>query len=361
MSYASVTTLFARTPTVSAMYLFCPRCNTQHLASSRCPRCSSRLLSPGEASDLLPTQHAAAPPPPPATPGFGGRIVVGSLVALGMHLAIWEWAFAAAGVVGLTDLDWHLWLGLALRVVGTLVGGVLAGAGRLRSFSTGAFVGAVSAVAWLAVDAYPHVVFDVVRLVAAGALVVLGGSAAVVGGVIWPPPVEVKPPESSRNSSLFKLKTSDGTRQGKPVAWVRAGIAAAVAVCGVLAAELIRQVLAKMPQGTFNVDMTARSDAILAGFVAIVAGVVAGATTGRGWRQGAISGLAAGLVVMSISATMTAGPPLPVQFIMDACGLESPGGGVAIAGVALFAVVTLGGWFGGQLFPVLRRKPRLGN
>ncbi len=362
MSYASVTTKFARTPTVCAMYLFCPRCNTQHLASSRCARCSSRLLSPGEASDLLPTQHAIAPLPPPTMPGFGGRIVVGSLVALGFHLALWEWAFAAAGLVGVTEIDWHLWLGLALRLVGTLVGGVLAGAGRPRSFSTGAFVGAVSAVAWLAVDAYPLMTFDVARLVAAGVLVAVGGCVAVVGGFVWPPPVEVRPPESSRNSSLFKLRTSDGKRRGKPVAWVRVLIAAAVAVSGVLAADLIRHGLAKMPQGVFNnVQMTTRSDAIIAAFIAIVGGVVAGATTARGWRQGAISGLAAGLVVMSISATMTDGPPLPVQFVMDCCGLESPGAGVAVAGVALFAVVSLGGWFGGQLFPVLRRKPRLGG
>ena len=343
------------------MYLFCPRCNTQHLASSRCPRCSSRLLSPGEASDLLPMPHAVPPPPPPTSPGFGGRIIVGSLVALGLHLALWEWAFAVAGAVGVADIEWDLWLGLGLRLVGTLVGGVLAGAGRPRSFSTGAFVGGVSAVAWLAVDAYPEVTFDVARLVAAGVLVVVAGCAAVVGGVVWPPPVEVKPPDSSRNSSLFKLKTTDGRKRGRPIAWVRAVIGVTIAVCGVLAADLIRHGLTKMPQGTFNnLTMTARSDAIIAAFIAVLAGVVSGATTSRGWRQGAISGLATSLVVVTMSATLPDGPPMPVVYVMDTAGLESPGAGVAIAGGVVFAVVTLGGWFGGQLFPVLRNKPRLG-
>lgn len=344
------------------MYLFCPRCNTQHLASSRCPRCSSRLLSPVEASDLLPLPQASTPPPPPTTPGFGGRIVVGSIVALGLHLALWEWVYAAAGAVGIADIDWDLWLGLGLRVVGTLTGGVLAGAGRPRSFSTGAFVGAVSGVAWLAVDAYPDVTFDLTRVVSAGVLLVLGGCTAMIGGVVWPPPVEVKPPEDSHRSSLFKLKTTDGQRrEGRPIAWVRIVLAVTVAVCGVMAADLIRQGLMKMPQGTFNMTMTARSDAIIAAFIAVIAGVVAGATTGRGWRQGAISGLAACLVVVTISATLPDGPPMPVVYVMDSAGLESPGAGVGIAGGVVFAIVTLGAWFGGQLFPVLRKKPRLGG
>lgn len=341
------------------MYLFCPRCNSQHLASSRCPRCSSRLLAPNEASDLL---GLRPPPPPPATaPGFGGRILVGSIVALGLHLALREWAFAAAGLVGVTEIDWQLWLSLALRVIGTVVGGVLAGAGRPRSFSTGALVGGASGVAWLAVDAYPDVTFDMPRLIAAGVLLLVGGAVAVVGGVIWPPPVEVKPPDSSHNSSLFKLKTTDGQRRTRPIAWVRVVIAGTLAVCGVLTADLVRQGLAKMPQGTFNnLTMTARSDAIIAFFLAVMAGVVSGATTGRGWRQGAIAGLVAAFGVVTISATMADGPPLPVQYVMDTAGMDSPGANLAVAGAVLFAVVTLGGWFGGQLFPVLRRKPRLG-
>jgi hypothetical protein len=345
------------------MYLFCPRCNTQHLASSRCPRCSSRLLAPAEASDLLLTQRAGPPPPPPTTPGFGGRIVVGTLVALGLHLAFQEWVSAAAGAAGVTELGGGLWVGYALRVVGAVVGGVLAGAGRSRSFATGAFVGATCGVAWLAVDAYPDVTFDPIRLAAAGALLLLGGVAAVVGGVVWPPPVEVKPPEASHNSSLFKLKADDGKRRrGKPVAWVRATVAVSVAVMGVLGADYIRQGLTKMPKGTFNnLTMTARTDAILAGFVGVVAGVVAGATSTRGWREGAIAGVGAALAVVGISTALPDGPPLPVQYVVDQAGVEANAGGLALAGLVLFVIVTAGGWFGGQLMPALRKRQRLGG
>lgn len=345
------------------MYLFCPRCNTQHLSSSRCPRCSSRLLAPAEASDLLLMQRAGTQPPPPSTPGFGGRIVVGTLVALGLHLAFQEWVYAAIAAVGVTDVGGELWIGYALRVVGALVGGVLAGAGRSRSFGTGAFVGAACGVAWLAVDAYPDVTFDVVRLSAAGALVLLGGVVAVIGGVIWPPPVEVKPPEASHNSSLFKLKADDGKRRRRrPVAWIRVVIALSVAVTGVLAADYIRLGLTKMPKGTFNnLTMTARTDAILAGFIGIVAGVVAGATSSRGWREGAIAGMGAALATVGISAALPDGPPIPVQFVVDQAGVEANAGGLALAGVVLFVIVTAGGWFGGQLLPALRRKQRLGQ
>ena len=342
------------------MYLFCPRCNTQHLASSRCPRCSSRLLAPGEASELLTIR--TPPPPPPSTPAFGGRSLVGSLVALGLHLALREWVFAAANLVGVTEIGGELWLNLTLRIAGAVVGGVLAGAGRPKSFSTGAIVGAACAVAWLAVDAYPDVMFDLVRGGVAVALVVVAGVAAVVGGVVWPPPVEVKPPEASHNSSLFKLKTSDGRKKGRPLAWVRVILAATIALCGVMAADLIRQGLVMMPKGTFtNLTMTARADALIAGFIAVVAGVVAGANTGRGWLHGLIGGFAAAVAVVSVSASLPDGPPLPVQYVWDVSGLESPGGGMAAAAGVLMVVVTVAGWFGGQLFPVVRKKVRLGD
>lgn len=305
---------------------------------------------------------AVAPPPPPVMPGFGGRIVVGTLVALGLHLALWEWAFAIAGMVGAEDLSWHLWLGYGLRLVGAVVGGVLAGAGRPKSFSTGAVVGGACAAAWMSVDAFPHLSFDVVRVVAACLLVLFAGVAAVIGGVVWPPPVEVKPPKDSHRSSLFRLKTSDGQRRGRPVAWVRVGLGVAVAVGGVLGAELVRQVLAKFPQGTFNgLAMTARSDAMISAFIALFGGVIAGASTGHGWRQGAIAGLISAMAVATVSATLPDGPPLPVQFAIDSVGGESPSAGVAVASAGLLGAVAVGGWFGGQLIPALRRKPRLGG
>jgi hypothetical protein len=179
---------------------------------------------------------------------------------------------------------------------------------------------------------------------------------------LWPPPVEVKPPEASHNSSLFKLKTSDGRKKGRPIAWVRVILAATIALCGVMAADLIRQGLGMMPKGTFtNLTMTARSDALIAGFIAVVAGVVGGANTGRGWLHGIVGGFAAPVAVVSVSATLPDGPPLPVQYVWDVSGLESPGAGMAAAAAVLMVIVTVAGWFGGQLFPVVRKKVRLGD
>jgi hypothetical protein len=343
------------------MYLFCPRCNSQHLASSRCPRCSSRLLSPSEVPEVLAAR--TPPPPPPVQPGFAGRIVVGTLVALGLHLALREWVFAAVGAVGAATTGGELWLGYALRVIGAALGGLLAGAGRPRSLATGTLVGAACGVAWLAVDAYPEVTFDVTRLVAAGILLAVGGAAAVVGGWVWPPPVEVKPPESSRNSSLFRLKPTDGRKTGRPIGWVRIVIGVTVAVCGVLAADLVRQGLGRLPQGLFNnLTMTARSDALIAGFLCVLAGVLAGACTGTGWRQGLITGFLAAIGVATVSATFPDGPPLAVQYVIDVLGLgDMPQQGLAAAAGVVCGVVTVAGWFGGQLFPVLRKKKRLGD
>ncbi len=344
------------------MYLFCPRCNSQHLASSRCPRCSSRLLSPGEAQDVLSASPAA--PPPPAQPTAAGRVVVGTLVALGVHLALREGVQAGVNVAGGIDSMTMLWANFALRAVGAVVGGMLAGGGRKRGFANGVAVGVVSALAWLGFDAFPDWLFDLTRLAAAGSLVVGGGIAAALGGWLWPPPVEVKVPEQSRGSSLLRLKPTAERKTTRPVGWVRVIAGATLAVCGVLLASEMRLAMTKMPQGFFN-NLTgatsARIDGLLAGFAVVLAGVVAGAANARGWRQGLIAGAFAAVGVMA-AGTLPAGPPPAVTWTADALGFGyQPQQGAAVVGAVVLTLMTAAGWFGGQLFPVLSQKKRLGE
>jgi hypothetical protein len=341
------------------MYLFCPKCQAQHPAAGRCPRCSSRLLSPGEAAEVM----ARAPEPPSEVihTTLVRRVVVGSVVALGLHLAFREWAMAVLAATGGSADGGAVWLNFTLRLVGTVVGGVLAGAGRRMGFGGGAAVGAVSGFAWVAVDAFPHIQTDPVAVGLAVGLAGVGAAAAAAGGVVWPAPVDLPAPDVSlsRNSSLLRLKPGDGRKKvDRPTRWVRVVVAVTVAVCGVLAADMIREALGKLPKGLFNLAAGKRVDAQITGFLLLVAGMLGGATTGAAVRHGLIAGLVVGLAVAGLAAVHPDGPPPGVEFVTDQLDMSGQPGAAAAGGVAL-AVVVVGAWLGGQLFPPLARKKKL--
>ena len=112
------------------MFLFCPKCNAQHSSMGRCPRCSSRLLSPVEAADMLPKTVPSAAPNTQIHSTFPRRVVVGVLLALGFHLTLREWTLATLGIMGMsTEVESWEGLNFAIRALSTLIGAVVAGAG----------------------------------------------------------------------------------------------------------------------------------------------------------------------------------------------------------------------------------------
>lgn len=344
------------------MYLFCPKCHTQHPATGRCPKCSSRLLSPIEAAEVM--ERVVDPGPQPIQTTYARRIIVGCVVALGLHLAFREWSIGGLELVGQTDAGSNTWLNFTLRVLGTVVGGLLAGAGRRQGFWGGVVVGTVSGFAWVAVDTYPHIQLDLTRLGLAVAVAVVGGVAAVVGQRMWPAPIELPVAHSPRNSSLLKLKAGEGQKEKVyPISWVRIVLGATVAVCGVMAADTIRDGMATLPRGLFNLSgagATQRIDTQIAGFLVLFGGLIAGAGTGVGLRHGLITGMFAGVGLIAVSSLQPDGVSVPVQYVIDSLGLaEMPREAVAAAGGIAFGVVAIGGWLGGQLFPRLSRRRKL--
>lgn len=342
------------------MYLYCAKCHTQHPASGRCPKCSSRLLSPGEAADVLVRAPVRSRDAIPTT--FTRRVIVGSVVALGLHLAFREWATALATALGQSADIAGGWLNFALRLTGAAVGGVLAGAGRPRAYLGGLLVGAVSGVAWLVVDAYPDPSLDPDRLAAAAALAGAGGLVALIGGRVWPAPRDLPVPESPRASSLLKLKPGEGrVSKGRPTSWVRLVVGVTVAVCGLMAADAARDRLTKLPKGLLQVGGAGPVGAQIGGAMLLLGGMVAGASTGAGVRHGLLAGLAAGLAVVGLTALPPDGPPPAVQYVIERLGVaDNPRGGAGAAAAAALAAVTLGGWLGGSLFPPLVKRNRLG-
>lgn len=307
--------------------------------------------------------RAPAPTPDVITTTFTRRVVVGTVVALGLHLAFREWALALAAVAGLAGDGVATWPNFVLRLLGTAVGAVAAGAGRGQSYLGGLVVGAAAAFAWLVVDPYPNPSLDGDRLGAAVALVVAGGLFAVVGGRVWPAPKELEVPASSRGSSLLKLKAGEGRKERvRPTRWVRLIVGVTVAACGVLAADVIRGGMAKAPKGLFQVGSAGPVDAQISGFLLLLGGMIAGATTGTAVRHGLIAGLATGLAVVGLAVGLPDGPPPGVEYAVGKLGGDATGReGAAVAGGLAFGVVFLGAWMGGSLFPPLVKRTKLGR
>jgi len=286
------------------MHLFCPKCHTQHPATGRCPKCSSRLLSPIEAAEVM--DRVIEPGPQAIQTTYARRVIVGCVVALGMHLAFREWAIGGLELAGLNEIGANAWLNFTLRVLGTVIGGLLSGAGRPQGFWGGVVVGTVSGFAWVAIDPYPHIQVDLLKLGLATTVAVAGGIAAVFGQRMWPAPIELPVAHSPRNSSLLKLKAGEGQKEKVyPTSWVRLIIGVTVAVCGVMAADMIRGGLATLPKGMINlsgVGASQRIDTQIAGFLVLVGGLIAGAGTGVGFRHGLIAGLITGVGLIALSS-----------------------------------------------------------
>src|SRR5262249_59682297 len=91
---------------------------------ARCPRGGGLLLMPHEASPAAPHRTREAPPPP-AHPTAGGRVLLGSVLALGMYLGARQLATAAVLAGEPDPAGW--WL--SLRGL-SVVHAAQAGAGR---------------------------------------------------------------------------------------------------------------------------------------------------------------------------------------------------------------------------------------
>jgi hypothetical protein len=341
------------------MYLYCPKCHAQHPAAGRCPKCSSLLMSPGEAADALSVSIPS--PPDPVETTYAGRLGVGCVVALGLHVALREWTTAALGAAGQATDPVGFTVGYLLRLFAAGVGGAMAGAGRRWNFTGGAVVGALSGVAWLLVDSYPTIIVDPLRGGLVGVITVAAGLVAMAAGQVWPEPVVVPDTPSPRGSSLMGLKPTDGKRRtGRPTRWVQIAAAAALALGGIAGAEMVRSSLRGLPAGLLQLggpSAASRVDFQLTVLAVLVASAVAGAGTGAGGRHGLYAGILTALGVLALRAT-AAEEALPgLDWLAEAtCAPDTSPRvvEVVLAGVALLAM-TVGGWLGGQLFPPLKQ------
>jgi hypothetical protein len=345
------------------MQLFCPACQAAFSGTSRCPRCGGLLLMPQEATALPPRARNTGYEP--YTPSPANRVLVGTLLALGLYLALRQlatgWLMAAN-----TDLDswWLTFEGLqvvlGIQTAAAVVGAVMAGAGRPNGLVLGGLVGGLCGGLFLGAEVYSAgtQVFDLVLLIQPGVLFVAGAIAGVVGGRVWPTPPDVeKPiPLSPDKLSSIRFGMEEVIAPGRPIAWIRIIIGAIVMFVAITQADIFRNQAQKYSYGTLKVSSHGQGKFLslqLATIAALVGATLAGAGTGSGIRHGVLAGALAGIGVVALGASSGEFVP-PLQYWLGKLhmhGMEVRDPSVMfVVGMSVALVGAIGGWLGGTLF-----------
>jgi hypothetical protein len=261
------------------------------------------------------------------------------------------------------------WVTLGMRAAAAAAGGLVAGAGRASGWMTGLLSATIAGGLLLATDVAAHPAGPgPVAYLAVLATAIAGLIAGTLGTVIWPVPVEMPMSRTgSRGSSLLRLaQEQEDARKGRPTQWLRVFIGVSIAFSGVVAADVMRTGLTKGSAGALHMGSAFHAPIIcleLAAAAIFFAGATAGASTGAGIRHGLLAGFFAAVAVVAL--TVLRSPFLfpavegyywvanvPNENVRDT-------GALAELLVSVWAICTLGGWFGGQLLPPLASKAQL--
>ena len=348
------------------MQLFCPTCQAAFSGVARCPKCSGLLLLPQEAVETRP--RFGGTNSDEIRPTSIGRIVVGTVVAMGLYLALRKMATAWVLAHQVDPEAW--WASIdGLSAVFTaqglaaVVGAVLAAAGRGGGFAVGAAVGSVCGGLFLAAELLTGAPSrDLVFYLQPPILAFAGGIAGAVSTRVWvaPPTLDMPTPAATGSKlSSLQFATSIPDNDSRRTQWARIFVGAAIMTLGFTLAEKVRHGAQKYSGGILQVNSLAQGQFMswqLALLAVMVGGGTAAAGTGAGVRHGAIAGLIAGAAAVGLNA-QRGGPNAPSEYWLDKLSLsglppQDPAAMLGVAGGVWLAAV-VGGWLGSQLLPPL--------
>lgn len=317
--------------------------------------------------------------PTPLKPTVGGRIAIGTVLALGFYLGVRKMITGTVLALIADPNQWWLsFNGLvavySAQAFAVAFGAILASAGRLHGYAHGLAVGVICGGLFLGFELLAGVPpEDLVVYMQPPVLALLGLIAGVVGARIWAvaPQLDIPLPNSSKLSSI-QLATESITNPGRPTSWIRVLIGATIMICGVMIADKTRLMAQKNSAGALRVQTLAQGEFItwqLATFALLMGGITAGAGTGAGLRHGLIAGGVAALSLLVVCLKDgTALPPIAywlVRMSLEDLPMATPSVCVVVASSVLLVGV-VGGWLGGALFLPLapehmRRRLRTGG
>jgi hypothetical protein len=323
------------------MSMVCPQCHGSFSQRYECPSCRVRLeyqagtrARRGDSSGQFALWQE--------TPW--GRLLVGLLLAQGLYYGLWH--LCKAGLLAVNDPAtkdvWQTLYGLLLmqgfQVVGLLIGGALAGAGRRQGALYGGIVGLVNGIIFVLVQRTNLDLFTPITLYGQPVLqTACGALGGILGFAIWRPLPTLTIPSSrlagprGRASGVFSLL------KGR-VSWFRILLGVAIAVGGTLFANAILEFVLDASEGKLSIDTHLQSHLVtweITALAMFLGSGLAGANSENGLKAGLWAGLVAGTILVGFRLGER---HLQVHFLV----------------MNFASAVTLclaGGWFGGQLIP----------
>jgi hypothetical protein len=315
------------------------------------------------------TPHRSTESPDPVATTFVGRVFLGTVLAMGLYLALHHVATGLFLALDPESPGWSLsFQGLALvhaaQVVAVVFGCLVAAASRVSGYSIGVIVGTLSGGAFLAYDVYSGAsTRDLVLYLQPPLLGLIGLVAGSAGSWIWQAAPELDFPvaPTSKLSSIQLLEDSVAKPE-PPTQWARVFVGAMVMVIGVVLADDFRQHAQKYSAGMLRVQSLGQGEFVtwqLGMFSVLFGGIIAGAGTSAGLRHGMLAGGIGGIGVYAMCAKTGAAFP-PIAWWISSVSLQdqplnSPAVVVTIIG-SVMLVGVIAGWMGGVLFPKLAPK-----
>lgn len=322
----------------------CPQCNKVFgPEKSDCPHCRVPLLA------SIASEHDSFVDEPAWQHTPWGRIVVGLVLAqglaYGLNLLLKAGSLAHFGIDHSPEsVDGFVAL-RAVQAIGLLFAAVLLGAGLARGPLYGSLLGVVNG---LVAIVYPKTADSVSNeWILFGVPVfhlIMGAFGAWLGRTIWSPPPQFLPVEPKRRSLPGPGFQMPAALQG-PVYPIRVVICTLTVVWGSICARHILRWIVDASGGLFQ-QQTGYQERMLAyqliGLIALFGGGFAGSNTFNGLKQGLCVGLLGAAVFMGLQLARA----------------DQPGNTVLILSLAILTLGTLGGMFGGQLFPPVAARRR---
>lgn len=330
-----------------AMAMVCPQCHASFDQQQACPTCGVRLLFQANISNK----------PEPLAEDFGqwvqspwGRVLAGLILAQGLAhgLQMLIAGTLAASTDVPVDMFRGTFLGLLLLVTihatSLLVGGAIAGAGQARGMQYAALVGLLNGVIFLLFEWNNHAALPSMTLYLQPLIHVLFGAlGGYLGTHVWKPLPTIQVPELAAPSRQPRTPTR-GILDGR-IHWVRVAIGTVVVIIGVTSSNGIRDWVVDTSHGELKIRDQMQAQLVsweIAALAALAGAALAGANTSNGLKQGLCVGAAASILLMGIHLSSPA-------FVLEK---------TVFTLASTICLALGGGWFGGQLFPPIRRRQK---
>lgn len=324
----------------------CSRCASTYQNQLLCPNCGIQLIEDGAAAAVvLPSTHLID------GPNLAQRAVVSVVCTLGIYHG-GKHLYVAGSILANGSASVRDEVSIGILAFATMISAAATGIANRRAEATGLLFSLLAMLALFVPDLIAGRFPPREWMIGVPTLFAISGVMGGVMGRLIVAPAPKLPEFSLTSSSKFKAVEVPKV----PTDWARVILGATAVVLATIWAESIRQSMGRVIGGGSGGSYRLL-DWQVAMVAALLGGVVAGANTRIGLRQGIITALAAtigiGVAFFGRGETTMAAAEFWSEQLRAATN-DPKVGMTLMASVGL--ATTMGGLFGGQLFPPRRRR-----